>query len=373
MNPHMRDSRPSVVVLGGYGNFGRRIVAALAGDADHRVLIAGRDGSRAAALAQQVGGNTEPLQLDVLAPGLADALVRAGAKLVIHTAGPFQAQAFNVPRACIQAHAHYVDLADAREFVCAIHELSAEARHHDTLLVSGASSLPALSSAVVDRLAGSFATIETIDHVITSGATPPGEATMRGVLAYAGHSFTRWQHGDWRRVFGWQGLAWQRFPSPVGIRLLANCDVPDLDLFPRRYPSVRSVRFRAGVAQPTSMLAIWTGAWAVRLGLMRSMVPLVPRLHRLAVQRAARGSRHSAMRIVVQGRDVSSRPMSRTWTLLAADDHGPEIPCFPAIALARKLLRGEVTVRGAMPCIGLLDEREILDVGRGLSIVTTEE
>lgn len=369
----MRDSRSSVVVLGGYGNFGRRIVAALADDAEHRIIIAGRDGGRAAALAQQVGGSAEPLQLDIRAPGLAEALARAGAKLVIHTAGPFQAQAFDVPRACIQARAHYVDLADARDFVCGIHALSAEARRHDTLLVSGASSLPALSSAVIDRLAGSFAMIESIDHAITSGATPPGEATMQGVLAYAGRSFARWQRGGWQQVSGWQDLAWHRFPAPVGMRLLANCDVPDLELFPRRYPSVHSVRFRAGVAQPGSMLAIWMAAWAVRLGLMRSMVPLVPRLHRLALQRAARGSRHSAMRIAVQGRDASSRPMSRTWTLLAADDHGPEIPCFPAIALARKLLRGEVTVRGAMPCMGLLNVQEILDVGRGLSIKTIEE
>ena len=79
------------------------------------------------------------------------------------------------------------------------------------------------------------------------------------------------------------------------------------------------------------------------------------------------------MRVVLHGRDSASRPLSRSWTLMAADDHGPHIPCFPAIALARKLLRGEICARGAMPCMGLLDEREILDEGRGLSLATTEE
>ena len=41
----MADSRRMgcAVVLGGYGNFGRRIVGALAADREHRVIVAGRD------------------------------------------------------------------------------------------------------------------------------------------------------------------------------------------------------------------------------------------------------------------------------------------------------------------------------------------
>src|SRR5690606_41886688 len=69
-------------------------------------------------------------------------------------------------------------------------------------------------------------------------------------------------------------------PISLGLRCVANCDVPDLDLFPHRYPSVESVVFRAGVAQPSSMLAIGLGAWAVRSILLSSLVPFVPRLDR---------------------------------------------------------------------------------------------
>jgi hypothetical protein len=46
----------------------------------------------------------------------------------------------------------------------------------------------------------------------------------------------------------------------------------------------------------------------------------------------------------------------------------PQVPCLPAIALARKLLRGEVRVRGAMPCMGLLSVEEILAVGHDLDL-----
>lgn len=362
----------SIVVLGGYGNFGGPIVEALASDAGYRVLIAGRNQRSAEDLASKIGGNTEALVVDCHARDFVEQLARVNAKIVIHTAGPFQTQGYSVARACIEARSHYIDLADARAFVCGIRDLDEAARRGDILVVSGASSLPALSSAVVDRLAKDLS-IESIEHAITSGARPPGQATMNGVLAYAGEPFERWQGGRWQRVYGWQGLTSQRFPLPLGRRWIANCDVPDLELFPIRYPSARSVVFRAGVAQASSMLAIGLGAWAVRVGFMRSLVPLVPYLHRLAAVRARNGSKHSAMRVHVRGFDTSSQPRSRTWTLVAGSDHGPRIPCFPAIALARKLMRNVITARGAIPCLGLLGVDEILEVGRGLDIAVIEE
>ena len=101
------DSRtPAVVVLGGYGNFGSRIAAALASDGACRVLVAGRDGARAAAAAELIGAGAEPLTIDCRASDFAEQLRRVGAKVVVHTAGPFQAQGYSVPRACIEAGAH---------------------------------------------------------------------------------------------------------------------------------------------------------------------------------------------------------------------------------------------------------------------------
>jgi hypothetical protein len=42
------------------------------------------------------------------------------------------------------------------------------------------------------------------------------------------------------------------------------------------------------------------------------------------------------------------------WHLTADRNHGPEIPCFAAVLLARKLQRGALAARGALPCMGLL-------------------
>jgi saccharopine dehydrogenase-like NADP-dependent oxidoreductase len=356
------------VVLGGYGNFGRRVVTALAADRSYRVIVAGRDLQKARALADDVGSPAEAASLDARATNLAAELRRLGADVVVHTAGPFQGQEYSVAQACIEARAHYVDLADARAYVCGIGGLDQTALSSDVLVASGASSVPALTSAVVDMLRTGFSAIESIDHGITSGAKPPGLATMEGVLGYAGKPLKQWHDGTWRTAYGWQDLTRREYPRPLGARWIANCDVPDLDLFPQRYAPVRTVAFRAGVGMTVGMLSTWVASWLVRAGLLRSLVAHVPMLHKTALAVERFGSKSSAMHVTVRGLDVQSRSISRTWWLLAGSDHGPQIPCFPAIALARKLLRGEIRARGAMPCMGLLSVDEILDVGRGLDL-----
>lgn len=358
------------VVLGGYGNFGRRVVAALAADRSHRIVVAGRDLQKAKAVAEEADVPAEAVSLDCRAPSLATELRRLDANVVIHTAGPFQGQDYAVAQACIEAHAHYVDLADARAYVCGIGALDEAARRNDVLVASGASSVPALSSAVVDMLRPQFAAIESIEHGITSGAKPPGLATMQGVLGYAGKPVAQWCDGAWRTVYGWQDLTRRKYPQPVGARWVSNCDVPDLQLFPQRYAPVRTVVFRAGVSMTLGMLSTWGASWLVRAGVMSSLIPHVPRLRNTALAIERFGSKVSAMHVTLCGLDDSSQSISRTWWLLAGNDHGPQIPSFPAIALARKLLRGEVRARGAMPCIGLLTVEEILAVGHGLDLRT---
>ena len=118
------------------------------------------------------------------------------------------------------------------------------------------------------------------------------------------------------------------------------------------------------------MLATWGASGLVRAGLMRSLLPFVPRLRNAALTLERFGSKRSALHVTLRGLDASSQPLTRAWWLLADNDHGPHVPCFPASALARKLLRDEVHTRGAMPCMGLLTVDEILAVGRGLALTT---
>ena len=177
-----------------------------AGGGSHcRVVVAGRDFQQARAVADSVGFPAEPVALDMRATNLAAELRWLDAGVVVHAAGPFQGQDYAVARACIEARAHYVDLADARGYVCGIGVLDEAARGGDVLVVSGASSVPALSSAVVDMLGREFSQIESIEHGITSGAKPPGLAAMEGVLGYVGKPIKQWRGGQWRTVIWMAG------------------------------------------------------------------------------------------------------------------------------------------------------------------------
>ncbi|MDP3814258.1 saccharopine dehydrogenase family protein [Pseudomonas sp.] len=362
----MIDKEFRVVVLGGYGNFGSVIVQRLCTIAGIRVWVAGRDLAKAERLATQVG--CQAVRLDGNQMDLAERLRELQVDLLISTAGPFQGQDYRVARAAIAAGAHYLDLADARAFACGITELDQAARQAGVLVCSGASSVPALSAAVIDQLLPQFGRLDSIWHGISSSEKTPGVSTLAAVLNYCGKPLRQWRDGAWRAVYGWQDLATHGFPAPLGRRWLGNCDIPDLELFPARYPGVRSVRFSAGVGLRLTQFGTWLLSWLVRGGLLRSGVPLAAWLHRGAVWLEPLGDGLSGMFVRLQGQDLQGQPLSLCWDIVAADNHGPNIPCMAAVALARKLAAKQLEQRGAMPCLGLLSVEEYLAELEGLRV-----
>jgi saccharopine dehydrogenase-like NADP-dependent oxidoreductase len=359
----------TILVLGGYGFFGHRICESLTKDSDIRLLIAGRDGSKAKELAQALGlPAAQGLSLDATAPHLSEQLRGLGVNTLIHTAGPFQGQDYAVAKAAIDAGANYIDLADGREFVAGITQLNDAAKARGVTVTSGASSLPALSSAVVDRLYKRFGRLDSITHGIGSGARAPGVATMTGVFGYCGKPFTRLVAGKWQTTHGWLDIKRYRFPQPVGPRLLGSCDVPDLVLFPERYPGVKTVTFHAGFASNLGHLGVWAAAQLVRLGVLRSLIPWVPALHAISQKLEPWISDKGGMFVSLRGLGHDGAPLQLDWHLLAAQNHGPYIPCGAAIALARKLAAGEPLAKGALPCMGLVTVDEYLAALKGFDV-----
>lgn len=341
-----------ILVLGGYGHFGGRICRALAGDAT--LIVAGRDLRKAQAAARALGAPHEGVALDYTAGDLAARLSALHADAVVHTCGPFQGQGYHVARACIDAGAHYIDLADGRAFVAGVAELEAAARTRGVLVSSGASTLPALSSAVIDENLGYFSRLDSIDISIAPGQrTPRGVATLEAVLSYCGKPFDAWEDSAWRKVHGWQDLHHYRYPD-FGGRWLARCDVPDLQLFPARYGGVRRVRFDAGLELASAQLAFWMLAALVRAGIIPNPARLARQLQSWGRRFDWMGSDTGGMHIGLSGADRDGRPARIDWHLVARRGHGPEIPCMPAIVLARKLAAGTLAQRGSVPCMGLM-------------------
>jgi len=347
----------NVIVLGGYGNFGRRICRALAADSNVALTIAGRDAAAAAALAQELarsGMTCEVVALDHRAADFATRLRELRPGLVIHTAGPFQGQTHHVARAAIDAGAHYLDLADGRAFVKGIVALDAGARERGVIVTSGASTLPALSTAVIDHLAFGLARVDAISISIAPGqAVTRGLATMEAVLSCCGRPFDEWRGGQWVRVFGWQGLHRLCYPE-LGTRWGARCDVPDLELLPRLYPEAHTVEFRAALELGTQQSALWLAAFLRRSGMKLPLERWSGVLARVASGMNALGGQLAGMLVSVSGKRADGSRARAEWHLTADALDGPEIPCMPTVLLARKLANGGIAQRGAFPCIGFL-------------------
>lgn len=354
-----------VLVIGGYGNFGGLIAKRLAREPALTLIVAGRSAEKARSSAAQL--NAEWAAIDIFSD-LDASLGRIKPDVLVHTSGPFQEQSYQVAEACIRNGVHYLDLADGRAFVADIARLDAAAKSANVLVVSGASTVPGLTSAVLMKHASDFAALETIDYgIATAQRTNRGLATTRAVLSYAGKPFETLIDGEMRSVYGWQDLCWRSFRG-LGSRPLSNCDIPDLALFPKHFPSLRNVRFRAGLELPLLHCGLWLLSWLVRARLVPSLRPAAPFLLRAARLFDGFGTDDSGFYMEMTGRVTNGEERQVLFEITAKGGAGLFIPCTPAIVLALGLVKGTVGLRGAMPCLGLVDLDDILQELRTLKI-----
>ena len=357
-----------VLILGGYGNFGKRI-AELLTRAGVAVIVAGRDGVKAGALVKSLPpGLAEAAAFDADAD-LAHQLSQLRPLVVINTCGPFQNADYGVARACIAAGVNYIDLADGRDFVTGITRLDAEAKQRNVAVISGASTVPALAAAVVEHLRPGFAELDSLTCGIAPGQKAErGLATTQGILSYVGKPLS--PCAGYSKRYGWQDLYVQSYPS-IGKRWMANCDVPDLDLLPPRY-GLRRIRYSAGMENPAIHLGLWLVSWGIRIGLPVDL----PR-HASALLAASHwfdftGSADGAMHLILEGKDVAGRRAMTKWFIVALEGDGPYIPTIPSVILAKRMLAEKTFEAGAKPCVGMITLQEYLDELKPFKIKTYE-
>ena len=347
--------RLRTLVLGGYGNFGARISRALAGDSAIELFIGGRDVRRAEALAAELGGDARPISIDLSKPDLEHVLRTHGIDLVVHTAGPFQQQGYAVAEAAAAATSHYIDLADGRRFVCDFPAaMDARFQTAGRCAISGASTVPALSSAVIDDLCVAWRKIDSVDICIAPAQTAPrGLATMEAVMSYCGEPIEVWEDGRWQTRRGWarpERVTFARMRPRIG----AVCDIPDLELFPVRYQVTSRVLFKAALEVGIGQRAFAVLAALRACGLLSRPARFARLFERMAAATDFLGSSLGGMVVRVEGVGPTGRRQRRAWHITAGDDHGPEIPCMAAILLARRLATDNVPFTGARTAAGLL-------------------
>lgn len=358
-----------VLLVGATGVFGSRLAERAAREAGIALTLAARDRARLDQLAARLGGlPVRPLDREKIT-----AADLAGFDVVVDAAGPFQASAPTVIAASIAARVSYVDLADGRDFVAAIGAHDAAAKAAGVSVTTGASSIPALSHAVLDDLTAGWSGVDRIAIGIFPGnRAPRGLAVVQAILSYVGHPVRVWRGGGWTDVPGW-GMTHRCTVPGVGKRWASVCDTPEQDLLVARYHPTQSAEFFAGMELSMLHLGLALLSLPVRWGVLRSLRPAAHPLLAIAKLLLPFGSDVGAMDVIVDGRDAGDNKAHARWTLHADGNRGPYVPTLAALAMLRRFRDGQAPEPGARPCAGMLSLAESADDFAALGIATTRD
>lgn len=355
-----------VLILGGYGVFGSRLAELLTRDGCE-IVIAGRDGAKAHNAAARIGGSALRLdrsgELAPIAPCAPDVVVDASGPFGVYGDDPYR-----VPRFCIAQGIHYLDFSDDARFTSGIVGLDAAAQSAGRFALSGASSVPGLSSAVVSALADDLDQIDSIETAILPGnRAPRGRAVIASILGQAGGPMRIWKDGTWKQVRSWS--APRRIELEPGlVRTCYRIGVPDIDLFPEHF-GAQTVDFRAGMELGVMNRAV--AAWG---GLRRLGIDIGGRAAGVALSAwfadrlSGFGTDRGGMVVQVTGRKAEES-IERRWTLIAEAGDGPFVPTIVARALIRAATNDGIPP-GARPCLGEIPLTDIESAMTDLAVKT---
>lgn len=352
-----------IIVLGGYGVFGAKLVDLLTRD-KHEVIVAGRSTEKAEALAAQFGAG----HLAVDRSGDLTPLWALQPDAVVDAAGPFHAYGddpYSFAKACIAQGVNYLDLADDPAFCAGISTLDEAAKAAGVFVVSGVSSVPAISSSGVAELIKGADEVDTISTAILPGnRAPRGRSVVASILHQCGADFDVTIDGGNVPVRSWSRPA--RFDIGQGIvRSGWMIEVPDHRLFAHAF-GARSVLFRAGLELGVMNWSLSVLSWL--RGMWRFPIPewLISFLLWTAKRLYPFGTDVGGMSVAVTVRS-SAGWQRRIWRMVATRGDGPYIP---AVA-ARVVLRAPDTIpKGARPAVAIISLDAIRDGMADLAVST---
>jgi hypothetical protein len=367
-----------ILVVGGYGTFGGRLIDLLADSARLELLVAGRSLRMAEAFCNaraQACAKLVPVAFD-RAQEIAPQLEKLRPEVVVDASGPFQAYGddpFRLVRACIGLRIHYLDLADGANFVEGIAAFDASARSAGISVLSGASSFPVLTAAAVRALAKDIERVEAIrGGIAPSPYAGVGRNVIKAIAGYVGQPAQLKRAG--RGATGHPFTETMRYvvappgKLPLASRLFSLVDVPDLRALAQLWPQATDIWMGAAPVPEILHRALILLAWLVRLRLLPSALSFAVVMH-VATNRLRWGPHRGGMFVEIDGIDRSERKVNRSWHLLAEGDAGPLIPSMGVEALVRRMLEGQFPPIGARAATTALElaDYERLFAGRTIS------
>lgn len=344
-----------ILILGGYGSFGARLARMLSDDARITLLIAGRSLQKATRLCDGLSGNAARAPLYFDRNGDVEHQLRdIMPDLLVDASGPFQRYGddpYRVVKACLACGIDYMDFADGAEFVKDFTQFDAQARERGLFALTGVSSFPVLSAAVVRRLARDMKQVtDIVAGVAPSPMVTVGVNVVAAIASYAGKPSPVLREGKMINAYPFTEA--KRYTiAPAGRLPLRNLrfalvDVPDQCVLPSEWPGLQSIWAGAAVSPQIYLYLFGVLSWLVRCRLLPSLSPFAVFMQRVT-QAWRWGEHRGGMFVEITGKDVEGKTRRGSWHLLAEESDGPNIPAMPAAALVQRCLNGHRPQSGA--------------------------
>ena len=345
-----------VLILGGYGHFGFNIASLLSHETDLSISLAGRNFGKARKACERLlksGAQCAPLQCQPLrldrsqkiSPQLS---ADTHFEIVIDATGPFQEfgalTRHHVFDYALEIGADYIDLSDDTDFSRYIVMRSQEATAAQICAMTGLSTYPVFTRAVLEALRPLTAEAQSVSvGIAPSPKAYLGKNVLKAILAGAGRKavYER-KAGETAMSYGLGKSKWMAIAPPL-IRplpplLFLQVDSPSAQFMPETY---RNIENYAG-PQPLWMmrlLRVFTrlSQWKL-LPPLRVFAGLFHKIHHAL----SMGEHRSGFFLEAEGAQGKAQ-----FFLIAEGDDGPLIPSIPAAIIIKKRLAGERLKAGA--------------------------
>ena len=340
-----------ILIIGGTGVFGKRLVSHLAGFDGIKLFVSSRSAAKAQEFVDTLAGTHAPLQavaLDCI-ENLEAQLDEIQPFIVVDCSGPFQGANYDTARTVLGSGAHLIDLADARDYLADFATtLEGIANLNQVAALTGASSTPTLSTCVATHLTNGWQRVDTVDICITPGGkSEVGRSVVEAIMSYAGRDIPVWSLGRLSHITGWSNPRKVNLPG-LGRRRVAVVETFDAEYLGLHLNVQSRVSFSAGLESKIEQWGMEGIAVLRKYGIIKSPQKLVPLLLKARQFTRIFTSDAGGMLVDICGIDAEGVPTQARWSLLAKQDHGPFIPILPAAAAVEKLLGTGVAVGAGM-------------------------
>lgn len=341
-----------ILIIGGTGAFGQKLVHHLAKNIDAELIITSRNAARAINFVHILKQTYKDKIFDNFTldyrKGFDAALTKIAPDITIDCSGPFQGANYDVATQVLAAGSHFIDMADAPSYLeNYTQSLDDIAKTNNVTCIGGASSSPAITATAAAQLVKGWRRVDHLELAFAPGGKGDvGASVIAAILSYAGKPISTWNEGRLASTRAWTHSKIINFPK-LGARKVSPAETFDAQYLGPKHQVQSGVSFSAGLESKIEQYGIMALANLAKWGVPINKPSIANKLAKSLI--AARSltkigtSDRGGMIVRAAGLDADNLYKHSEYFLLAGDNHGPNIPILPVAAALRKLMEDDVS------------------------------